>query len=147
MSGTDIDLSLVERIENRLQRIANVLLLNASFIDNPGLLNGKMGIAIFFYNYAKYSSKNSYKEYADELIDTSTHVNFENGLTGIGWGIEYLVNNEFVAADTDEALINLDNEIYRHRINSPILLSKGNDLFGYDFCSRILSHSSVRKIR
>ncbi|MBN1183728.1 MAG: hypothetical protein JXB49_15660 [Bacteroidales bacterium] len=149
MSGTDIDLSLVERIEDRLLRIANVLLLNASFIDNPGLLNGKMGIAIFFYHYAKYTTKKIYKDYADELIDeiyedinTSTPVNFENGLTGIGWGIEYLVNNKFVEADTDEALIYLDNEIYRHRINSPILISKGNDLFGYGFyyISRILGH-------
>lgn len=35
-------------VEDRIHRIANILLLNASFIDNPGLLNGKTGIAIFF---------------------------------------------------------------------------------------------------
>jgi len=33
MSGTDNNISLEERINKRLQRIANVLLLNASFID------------------------------------------------------------------------------------------------------------------
>ena len=38
----------LRKIESRLQRLGNVLLLNASFTDNIGLLNGKMGIGIFF---------------------------------------------------------------------------------------------------
>jgi hypothetical protein len=31
------------------QHIINTLLLNASFIDNIGLMHGKMGISIFFF--------------------------------------------------------------------------------------------------
>ena len=130
--------NLLKEIENRLQRIANVLLLNASFIDNPGLLNGKMGIAIFFYNYSRYSKNKIYEDYAGELVDeiyeeinTSTPVNFENGLTGIGWGIEYLVKNGFVQADTDEALEEVDNIVYRNSLYRPFLLESGKDLFGY----------------
>jgi len=149
MSRTDNNNLLLEKIENRLHRIANVLLLNASFIDNPGLLNGKMGIAIFFYHYSRYTKNKIYEDYAGELIDeiyeeinTSTLVNFENGLTGIGWGIEYLVKNKFVQADTDEALADIDNTLYNHRINNPILINSGDDLFGYGFyhVARILSH-------
>ena len=149
INGTDVDLSLNKMIGDRLQRIANVLLLNASFLDNPGLLNGKMGIAIFFYHYSRYSKNKVYEDYAGELVDeiyeeinTSTPVNFENGLTGIGWGIEYLVKNGFVQADTDEALEEIDNAIYRHRINSPVLINTGDDLFGYGFyhIARILGH-------
>ncbi len=144
-----MDLSLNKMIRERLQRIANVLLLNASFLDNPGLLNGKMGIAIFFYNYSRFSKNKIYEDYAGELLDeiyeeisTSTPVNFENGLTGMGWGIEYLVKNGFVQADTDEALEEIDNAIYRHRINSPVLINTGDDLFGYGFyhIARILGH-------
>jgi hypothetical protein len=130
--------NLLKEIENRLQRIANVLLLNASFIDNPGLLNGKMGIAIFFYHYSRYSKNKIYEDYAGELVDeiyeeinTSTAVNFENGLTGIGWGIEYLVKNGFVQADTDEALEEVDNIVYRNSLYRPFLLESGKDLFGY----------------
>ncbi|HEX3009512.1 MAG TPA: lanthionine synthetase LanC family protein, partial [Bacteroidales bacterium] len=111
---------LKQRLDSRLQRIANVLLLNASFIDNLGLLNGKMGIAIFFYHYAKYTGNEVYSEYAGELIDeiyseinTSTPIDFENGLTGIGWGIEYLVQNGFVEADTDEVLEQIDEAVYQ----------------------------------
>ncbi len=144
-----MDLSLNTMIGDRLQRIANVLLLNASFLDNPGLLNGKMGIAIFFYHYSRYSKNKIYEDYAGELVDeiydeinTSTPVNFENGLTGIGWGIEYLVKKGFVQADTDEALEEIDCAIYRHRINSPVLINTGDDLFGYGFyhIARILGH-------
>ena len=124
-----------KRINNRLRRIANVLMLNAGFFDNPGLLNGKMGIAIFFYHYSRYSKNKLYEDYAGELLDeiyeeinTSTPVNFENGLTGIGWGIEYLVKNGFVQADTDEALAEIENAVYKHRINSPVLINTGNEL-------------------
>jgi hypothetical protein len=60
-------------------------------------------------------------------------VNFENGLTGIGWGIEYLVKNKFVQTDTDEALAEIDNAVYRIRLQSPILISSGKELFGYGF--------------
>jgi hypothetical protein len=125
-------------IDSRLQRIANVLLLNGSFTDNLGLLNGKMGIAIFFFHYARYTGNKIYEDYAGELIDEiyeeinlSTPAGFANGLTGIGWGIEYLVQNGFVEADTDEALEEIDNRIYQNMFNSPILLESEDDIFGY----------------
>lgn len=127
-----------KRINNRLRRIANVLMLNAGFFDNPGLLNGKMGIAIFFYHYSRYSKNKLYEDYAGELLDeiyeeinTSTPVNFENGLTGIGWGIEYLVKNGFVQADTDEALEEVDTIVCRNSLYRPFLLESRNDFFGY----------------
>ena len=94
MTGNYRDLSLEVRIKNLLQRISNFLLLNAGFIENPGLLHGKMGIAIFFYNYSRYSQNKIYENYAGELIDeiyegidASIPVNFENGQTGIGWAV------------------------------------------------------------
>ncbi len=136
------------KVDDRLRRIADVLLLNASFLENIGLLNGKMGIAIFFYHYSRYSGAKIFEDYAGELIDeiyeeinSNTTVNFEEGLTGIGWGIEYLVKNGFVQADTDETLSEIDNSIYRSRINSPILINDGKDLFGYGlyYIKRLIS--------
>ncbi|MDR0574375.1 MAG: hypothetical protein LBG96_10175, partial [Tannerella sp.] len=101
-----------------LQRIARYLMLHGSFIDNIGLLNGKMGIAIFFYHYSRYTGKNIYDDFAGELIDeiyNEIHVNtpcdFKDGLCGIGWGMEYLIRNNFVNADSDEVLEDLDKRI------------------------------------
>jgi hypothetical protein len=139
------------KIHQRLQRIANVLLLNASFIDNIGLLNGKMGIAIFFYQYGRYSNNKIYTDYAGELIDeiyeeinTNTSIDFVNGLTGIGWGIGYLIENKFVDADSDEALAEIDDAVYSSMLNSPVLHDNGNDLFGYGlyFISRLGEHEN-----
>lgn len=127
-------------VDLRLRRIADVLLLNGSFTDNPGLLNGMMGIAIFMYHYARKTGREVYGNYADELIDeiyeainTQTPVDFENGLAGIGWGIEYLVRNGFVQADTDEALAEIDNTISRSILQPPVLNEDGNDLFDHGF--------------
>jgi hypothetical protein len=104
---------------SRQQRITNTLLLNGSFIDNLGLMHGKMGIAIYFFHLARETKNQIYEDYAGELIDeiydeidTNTPCDFENGLAGIGWGIEYLVQNGFIAADTDEALEAIDNHLY-----------------------------------
>jgi len=103
---------------SRQQRITNCLLLNASFIDNLGLLHGKMGIAIYFFHLARETKNQIYEDYAGELIDeiydeitTQTPCDFENGLAGIGWGIEYLVDNGFIDADPNEVLEDFDNRI------------------------------------
>ena len=126
------------KVDDRLRRIADVLLLNASFLENIGLLNGKMGIAIFFYHYSRYSGAKIFEDYAGELIDeiyeginNSTPIDFTNGLTGIGWGIEYLVKNKYVEADTDEALSEIDNSVYRNSLYRPFLLENDKHLFGY----------------
>jgi len=103
---------------SRQQRITNTLLLNASFIDNLGLMHGKMGIAIYFFHLARETGNSIYEEYAGELIDeiykeihAKTQCDFENGLAGIGWGIEYLLRNKFIDADPNEVLEEFDSQI------------------------------------
>ncbi|MFV0269565.1 MAG: lanthionine synthetase LanC family protein [Draconibacterium sp.] len=120
------------------ERLTNALLLNASFIDNLGLMHGKMGIAIFFFHLARETKNSIYEDYAGELIDeiyeeiTSTvPIDFENGLVGIGWGIEYLVQNGFIDADTDEVLEEFDNRIFKKFIDqTPTELNLLNGLIG-----------------
>jgi len=146
MNGTDNNLSLKERIKGRIRRIANILLLNASFIDNLGLLNGKMGIAIFFYHYSRHMNERIFEDYAGELVDeiyedirAKTPIDFANGLTGIGWGFEHLATNKFVQADTDVVLSEIDSAIYRVRLNTPCLIDCHDSFFSYGhfYISRI----------
>lgn len=120
------------------QKIINTLLLNASFIDNLGLMHGKMGISILFYHLARKYRNKIYEDYASELIDeiyeeitANTPVIFENGLAGIGWGIEYLVQNKFIEADTDEVLEEFDNRIFKELIyNTPKEIGLLNGIVG-----------------
>lgn len=119
------------------QRLINALLLNGSFIDNPGLLNGKMGLSICFYHLARRTGNSVYEDYAGELIDeiyeeigVDTPFDFENGLAGIGWGIEYLVQNGFIEADTDEVLEEFDKRLMPLIYSPPATIGLCNGLVG-----------------
>ena len=86
-----------------LNRIIHYLILNASFIRDLGLLDGKMGICIFFYLYARQTGSKLYEELGGYLLDEiykeitqSASIGFAKGLCGIAWGIEYLIQNDFV---------------------------------------------------
>jgi hypothetical protein len=134
------------------QRITNTLLLNASFIGNIGLLHGKMGISICFYHLARQAKNRICEDYAGELIDeiyeeitANTPIDFENGLAGIGYGIEYLVQNGFIEADTDEVLEEFDNRIFKELIyNTPRDIGLLNGLAGIGtyFLKRIKNPAS-----
>ena len=42
-------------MEEQLSQVANMLLLNGTLTESPGLVHGKMGVAIFFFHYAQYT--------------------------------------------------------------------------------------------
>ena len=73
-----------------LNRIIHHLILNASFTRNLGLLDGKMGICIFFYLYARQTGSKLYEELGGYLLDEiykeiaqSASIGFAKGLCGI----------------------------------------------------------------
>jgi Fe-S cluster biosynthesis and repair protein YggX len=115
-------------------------------------MHGKMGISICFFHLARQTGNQIYEDYAGELIDeiyeeitANTPVGFENGLAGIGWGIEYLVQNGFIEADTDEVLEEFDNRIFKELIyNTPHDIGLLNGLVGIGayFLKRIQNPAS-----
>ena len=95
-------------MEKTLRKIANLLILNLQNIDNLGLMNGKMGVALFLYCYARHSSQPAYNDQADDLLDelfAALRLNLPhslvNGLSGIGIGLNHLIQNRFI--ETDES--------------------------------------------
>jgi lantibiotic modifying enzyme len=101
-----------------LQRIVNHQVLHASFDSNLGLFNGKMGCVIFFFHYARYTGNNCHENFAGELLNeiyedihADMSVRFSSGLTGIAWGIAYLIYAGFVEGNPDEILIDIDHKI------------------------------------
>ena len=58
----------------KTDEIADWLLLNGTLVDCPGLIHGKMGIAIFFFHYADFTKNelyDNYRLYADTAGKTS----------------------------------------------------------------------------
>lgn len=128
-------------IENQL---LCCLLLKASVIKNLGLLNGKMGLAIFFYHYYKLTNDPLFEDTASELIDEikdqiniGLSIGFKDGLTGIGWGVEYLIQNGFVEGNAIDVCSEIDQKIMEcnpSRMNDLSLDTGLCGLFHYVLC-------------
>lgn len=100
------------------QRIINRLLLESSMIQDIGLLHGKTGIMLFFMHYYRFTSNVLYEDVASELLDEITNnlneaspINFESGLCGIGWAINYLIAKNFVEGDSLDICEDINNKI------------------------------------
>jgi hypothetical protein len=97
-----------------------------------------MGVAVFFYHYSVYSGNDTYKDFAKDMISDIFHeingetpIDFANGLTGIGWGIEYLVNRGLISDDKEVPLIELDKSIYFNSLKTPLILVNKEDICSY----------------
>ncbi|MDR3327201.1 MAG: glycosyltransferase [Prevotellaceae bacterium] len=95
--------SIVKRIEEQT-------------VPEIGILRGRMGIVIFLFYYAGFTDSEPIAAetmLADLLKDikADTHYGFYTGLSGIGWGIEYLHQQGFVEGDTNEILADFDKKI------------------------------------
>lgn len=102
----------------QLLSIANHLLLRTSFMTSLGLFYGKMGSVLFFVHYAKYTNNSIYDDFASEILDeiyedihTEMPIYFSNGLCGIAWSIEYLLQQGYMEGESDEVLSDLDAKI------------------------------------
>jgi hypothetical protein len=109
------------KITEQLRQLSDTLIINAGFMDDVGLLNGKTGVALFFFHLAQATGTDVYEEYAGDLIDRiceSLHqdmsVCYTDGLAGFGTGMEYMIRKRFIDADADETLEEIDNTVWHH---------------------------------
>lgn len=107
-----------ERIKNRLlQSIANTLSLYAYHIQDAGLAKGKAGVMLFLYAYARYSGKEYYSDFAGEMLDgllknaRTLPLDFDNGLSGVGWCVDWLLKNGHVGGNPDKVLVPVDRDL------------------------------------
>lgn len=94
------------------------LTINSSLMKDLGLFHGKMGIILFFSHYACFTPNKHFEDFAECLLDElyeeihkDLPINLENGLCGIGWGIEYIVQRGFINGNTDDILADIDCKV------------------------------------
>lgn len=135
--------------EESFKQALAYLIINSSFMDNLGLFHGKMGVVLFFSIYSRFSKNELYNQFAYVLLDEinmdiheNTLTDFENGLSGIGWAIEYLVQNGYMEGDTDEILEDIDVRMMEYDIGR--ILNSRDKLIGilYYLCARL---SAIRE--
>ena len=127
----------------REQRITNALVQNAYSLKCTGLLNGKMGLVLYFFYLGKVENNELFTRFAEKLLDNVIEsiperilIDFEEGITGIGWAIENLIQNGFIDSDADEVLVNFDlavNNALIHRKNDILTILS----IGFYYVSRL----------
>lgn len=112
----------MKQVWSQIDVINEILAENFLSKSEAGLLNGKLGASIYFFSLARETKLLRYQRTAEHLIGEVYHsvgeatisTDFEDGLTGIAWGICYLVKNQYVDAELDEILTEVDDKIYRY---------------------------------
>ena len=134
-------------MEPKLRQIADMLILNGTLTDCPGIIHGKTGIAIFFFHYAQFTDKELFTDYALDLIGeiqnqihNNSPADYETGLAGIGVGMDYLMNKGFLSADED-FFDDFDIRMYRAVMYDPwqnFSLYEGLSGYGRYWMKRLL---------
>lgn len=126
--------------ENLFEESLSFLTLNCCFVPDLGLFHGKMGYVLFFACYGYHSKNLLYENFAGELLDEiyeelhfDIPINLEDGLCGIGWGIEFLVQNGYMAGNTDDILEDIDKRIMEYDVRRISNLSFRRGLAGIAF--------------
>ena len=127
-------------IMNKNIEIFNNFVMNNQNIEKMpvGLFYGKMGLSIYHYHQARLTDDKKHKEFANKLLnsvishigDDELPINLDSGLTGICWGIIYLIENGFVEGSANYTLKELDDKIFKMLY---IFLQRKDDISPDDF--------------
>ena len=90
-----------------VSKIVEHILSNVCKVSSAGLYNGKAGISLALFEASKILRDECIENEAfsllkEALILKGKDLSFENGLSGIGYALCYLIENKFIKADFDE---------------------------------------------
>lgn len=100
------------------QRILHALMLRTYSLNDVGLMSGKMGVLLALANYNRLVLSDVYEDFADELMDeilSKIHkllpLGLGNGLCGVAWGVEFLIQNGLMEGVGVEICEDIDRKI------------------------------------
>lgn len=135
--------------------VEHLMLYSANAME-PGLYVGKMGICVCFAECARYFQDTIFVDLAGDLLEdvleglsTSLPINFSEGLCGIGWGIEYLLQRGCLSGDSDEILKDFDKQVMCTNIGRVEDFSMATGLAGiaYYVYSRLVSPNRTLSVQ
>lgn len=105
--------------ETIIRKLVDEILLNTSIANISGFYNGEAGISLALFEASKFLHDETIEEKAFDifkrsLVKPSDDYSFENGLSGIGYTLSYLITNKFIDADFDEIFNDRYNEIIKN---------------------------------
>ena len=120
------------------QRAIHKLIVDSIGMSDIGLFDGKMGIIISLITYSRRNKLKCIESMADflmeQLLESMTDIlpiSFSNGLTGIGWGIEYLIQNGYMSGCGADICTEIDNKLMSYDIRRVDDLSLEHGIYGW----------------
>ena len=125
--------------KDQIIQIANIVSSHYQYVNTPGLLHGTLGIALFYYHYARFMSMALLEDTANELLKISMDEmkktiskSFADGIYGFGWCLKKLIDNKYIEEDMDVlALFHTlshqtytEKDLYFEQMINPTLCSK-----------------------
>lgn len=100
------------RIRKQIDEIARILLVSVNTTQSVGLADGRLGIALFLFQYYRLSSKRKYYDLALSIFESvypllgtiAADNSLSSGLAGIGWMVEYMAQSALTENETDDIL-------------------------------------------
>ncbi|GEM_PF-2401389 len=108
---------LINNHNKQLFAVANTLLLYYPTVPSLSFINGRLGIATFFYEFSEFIGNDLYKSLADETL-RELFVKFKTkkiplfNLFELGLGISILVGKGSISADFKSFLKDIDRLLY-----------------------------------
>lgn len=102
--------------ETIIRKLVDSILLNACSVNLSGLYNGKAGMALALFEASRYLQDEYVESHAydllkESLITKTKNISFEDGLSGIGYVLLYLLKNHFIEADFEDIFGNQHQRI------------------------------------
>ena len=104
----------------------------------PQFLTSKMGIILSLITYSRKTKHKAIEEVADflmnQVLNNMTNISplsFSNGLTGIGWGIEYLIQNRYMPGCGADICTEIDKKLMSCDIRRVDDLSLEHGIYGW----------------
>ena len=102
------------------QRICHSLMLNVYCIKEVGIMSGKMGVLLALMEYNRSYPNPVYDDFIEDLIDdiwahihNKLPIGFAEGLCGIGWAVEYLIQQQIIEGTGVELCSEIDRQLMK----------------------------------
>ncbi|MBC9797628.1 lanthionine synthetase C family protein [Sinomicrobium weinanense] len=130
-----------ELLHAKLKEISHILREKYKESDQTGVLAGTSGIALFQFHYSKFLDTDEFADIGAEILtDGIERINngygfptYCSGLAGTGWVVDHLEQQDFMDAESDELLAELDHYLHGVMVSD---IKEGN----YDFLHGALGY-------
>ncbi|CAA9202998.1 lanthionine synthetase C family protein [Flavobacterium collinsii] len=142
------------KLEIKLDEIYEALKIDNDS-KNIGIFTGLSGTSLFLFYYSKLKNNDDASEIAITLIkkcferinEGYSHTTYCSGITGFGWLLEHLLEEDFIDFDNDELLVDLDDYLLSQMKNdfknSYYDFLHGGIGYGFYFLKRYKNTSSI----